>query len=214
MCSGMARILAIAAAALWLAACSTAHDQLAQSTDPNHPVAKTASAGDDPNHPFAKKAAMTAAAKGDPATTGTVPEPLGVPAAAEPGALGSDPYDDLSLGKRDYRANNFGIAERHFRRAVELHPNDAEAWLGLAACYDRLRRFDLADRAYAQAINIVGPTVEILNNQGFSYMLRGDYVRARAKLRAALRKDPDNKFVRNNLSLLNQTWREGKAVAR
>ena len=62
-----------------------------------------------------------------------------------------------------------------------MHPRDAEAWLGLAASYDRLRRFDLADRAYAQAIGIVGPTAEILNNQGYSYMLRGDYKRARAE---------------------------------
>jgi Flp pilus assembly protein TadD len=56
---------------------------------------------------------------------------------------------------------------------------DAEAWLGLAASYDRLRRFDLADRAYAQAIGILGPKTEILNNQGYSYMLRGNFKRAR-----------------------------------
>ena len=124
-----------------------------------------------------------------------------VPRAAKataPGLLGSDPYDELSLGKKQYRANNFGLAEKHFRLAVEKHPRDAEAWLGLAASYDRLRRFDLADRAYAQAIGILGPTVEILNNQGYSYMLRGDYKRAHATLAAALRKDPNNKYVQNN----------------
>ena len=37
----------------------------------------------------------------------------------------------LSLGKKQYRANNFGLAEKYFRHAVELHPRDAEAWLGL-----------------------------------------------------------------------------------
>ena len=195
MRSGPARTLAIAAASLWLAACSTAQDKLAQATDPDHP--------------FAQTAAQPAA---DPATTGSVPQPLGVPAAAEPGLLGSDPNDELSLGKKQYRANNFGLAEKHFRRAVELHPRDAEAWLGLAASYDRLRRFDLADRAYGEAIKIVGPTVEILNNQGFSYMLRGDYRRARAKLKQAERRDPGNKFVRNNIKLLNESWRKGKAV--
>ncbi len=199
MRSGIARLLAIAAAGVWLAACSTAKDQLAQSDDPNHPFAQTAAAP-----PVAQKA--------DPTTTGSVPEPLGVPAAAEPGLLGSDPNDDLSLGKKQYRANNFGLAEKYFRRAVELHPRDAEAWLGLAASYDRLRRFDLADRAYGEAIKIVGPTVEILNNQGFSYMLRGDYKRARAKLKEAERRDPGNKYVLNNLKLLRESWRKGKAV--
>jgi Flp pilus assembly protein TadD len=190
----MARTLAFAAAAAWLAACSTANNKLANSTDPNAPFAKTASAD------------------AAPETTGTVPPPLGVPAAAESGLLGSDPNDDLNRGKIQYRANNYGLAEKHFRRAVELHPNDAEAWLGLAASYDRLRRFDLADRAYKEATRILGPTVEILNNEGYSYMLRGDYKRARAKLRAAQRKDPDNKYVANNLHLLNESWRKGKGI--
>jgi len=148
----------------------------------------------------------------DPSTGISAPPPPGVAGPAEPALLGSDPNDDLSLGKKYYRTNNFGLAEKHFRRAVELHPQDAEAWLGLAASYDRLRRFDLADRAYAQAIRIVGPTVEILNNQGFSYMLRGDFKRARATLRRAQRKEPDNKFVANNLRLLNKSVREGKMV--
>ena len=137
---------------------------------------------------------------------------LGTTASAEPGLLGGDPNDDLSLGKKHYRANNFGLAEKYFRRAVESHPRDAEAWLGLAASYDRLRRFDLADRAYGQAIGIVGPTAEILNNEGYSYMLRGDYQRAHEKLAAAQRKDPRNKFVQNNLQLLEESYRKGKAI--
>ena len=165
------------------------------------------------SNPFdAKTPARTAFAAAPPAADNDTagPPPLG--ASAEPGLLGSDPNDDLSLGKKHYRANNFGLAEKHFRRAVELHPRDAEAWLGLAASYDRLRRFDLADRAYGQAIGIVGPTVEILNNQGYSYMLRGDYKRAREKLAAAERKDPGNKYVQNNLQLLEESYRKGKAI--
>jgi Flp pilus assembly protein TadD len=76
----------------------------------------------------------------------------------------------LSLGKKYFRTINCGLAEKHFRAAVEKHPRDAEAWIGLAASYDRLRRFDLADRAYGQAVGIVGPTVEILNNQGYVHV--------------------------------------------
>jgi tetratricopeptide (TPR) repeat protein len=136
----------------------------------------------------------------------------GLFASAKKSLLGSDPNDDLSLGKKQYRAKNFGLAENHFRHAVELHPNDAEAWLGLAASCDRLRRFDLADRAYAQAIKIVGPVPEILNNQGYSYMLRGDYKRARQILKSAQRKDPNNKYVQSNLRLLDESARTGKAI--
>jgi tetratricopeptide (TPR) repeat protein len=189
---GIARVVIVASAALWLAGCNAANNI---------------------SNPFEAKIAgadsYAAASPVDNDTAGP-PPPLGAP--AEAGLLGSDPNDDLSLGKKHYRANDFGLAEKYFRRAVELHPRDAEAWLGLAASYDRLRRFDLADRAYGQAIKIVGPTVEILNNQGYSYMLRGDYKRAREKLATADRKDPGNKYVLNNLQLLDESYRKGKAI--
>ena len=126
--------------------------------------------------------------------------------------LGEDPKDDLSLGKKHYQEQNYGLAEKHFRRVVEAQPRTAEAWVGLAASYDRLRRFDLADRAYQQATALLGPTPEILNNEGFSYMLRGDYKTARKKLVAAQAKDPDSKFIQNNLELLAEVANERKGV--
>ena len=192
---GIARALFLAAAGLWLAGCS------ASNKFPNPFETKT---------PGADTFAAAPASEGT--TAEKTPPPLGVPAAEEAGLLGNDPNDALSLGKKQYHANNFGLAEKYFRRATELHPRDAEAWLGLAASYDRLRRFDLADRAYAQAIGILGPTTEILNNQGYSYMLRGDYKRAREKLAAAQRKDPGNKYVQNNLQLLEDSYRKGKSI--
>jgi tetratricopeptide (TPR) repeat protein len=142
------------------------------------------------------------------------PGPSGEPVAplAKPGFLGDDPNDDLQLGKKYFRSNNFGLAERSFRSAAEKHPNDAEAWVGLAASYDRLRRFDLADRAYSQAIRLLGRTPEILNDQGFSYMLRGDYGRAHKILQEAQSKDPNNPYIQANLQLLEESYRNGKSV--
>lgn len=180
---GIARALMVMAAGLCLAGCSATTGSLF--------------------NPFGANA-------GDPATTGSVSATgAGVDEAS---LLGGDPTDDLSTGKKYFRAGNFAMAEKYFRRAVELHPRDAEAWMDLAAAYDQLRRFDLADRAYQQATAIVGPGAEILNNQGYSYMLRGDYQRARATLFAAQRQDPANKFVQNNLKLLDMSEAQGKAV--
>jgi Flp pilus assembly protein TadD len=124
----------------------------------------------------------------------------------------SDPNDDLSLGKENFREGNYGLAERYFRKAVESGPKDAEAWLGLAAAYDRLRRFDMADRAYAEVIKVAGATPEILNNQGYSYMLRGNFDRAREILLQARAKAPDNPYIQNNLALLEESVRAHKAV--
>lgn len=142
------------------------------------------------------------------------PGPSGEPVAplARPGLLGDDPNDDLQRGKTYFRTNNFGLAEKSFRIAVEKHPRDAEAWVGLAASYDRLRRFDLADRAYQEAIRLVGRTPAVLNNQGFSFLLRGDYSRARKTFQDALAKDPGNPYIQANLQLLEESAREGKAV--
>jgi tetratricopeptide (TPR) repeat protein len=205
MFTGIARGLIVAATALWLAGCSTSNSSnlfKAPSDDGSAAQASTEAAGGETSEP----------AQTSDETTGTVSTAVGVPVKSGKGLLGSDPYDELSLGKKHFRAHDYGLAEKHFRRAVESHPRDAEAWLGLAASYDRLRRFDLADRAYGQAVGILGPTVEILNNQGFSYMLRGDYKRAHAALAAALRKDPTNKYVQNNMRLLEESYRKGKAI--
>lgn len=213
MLIGIARTLIIAAAGLWLGGCSTSSN-FSNLFGPKTPgadaSASASSQADETSEP--QQAAEGSARVQAVESTGSVPPPLGVASATEPGLLGSDPNDELNLGKKHYRANNYGLAEKHFRRAVEKHPRDAEAWLGLAASYDRLRRFDLADRAYSQAVGIVGPTVEILNNQGYSYMLRGDYKRAHATLAAARRKDPNNKYVQNNIRLLEESYRKGKSI--
>jgi Tfp pilus assembly protein PilF len=131
---------------------------------------------------------------------------------ASTGLQGDNLKDDLNLGKKHYRENSFGLAEQHFRRAVEQGPRNVEAWTGLAASYDKLKRFDLADRAYEQAIKLVGPTAEILNNQGYSYLLRGDHRRARAKLLAAQAKDPSNPYIQNNLALLDESFAKRRGV--
>jgi Flp pilus assembly protein TadD len=157
-------------------------------------------------------ASTEANASGDPQQTGTVAAVIGLGETSNAGLLGADPKDDLSLGKQHFRQENYGLAEHYFRRAAESHPRDGEAWLGLAAAYDRLRRFDLADRAYKQAIAVVGTTPEILNNQGYSYMLRGDYARARVKLTEARALDPKSPYIQNNLKLLAESSRKGKAV--
>ena len=150
-------------------------------------------------------------ASADPDATGTV---TAAAPGADTGLLGADPKDDLSVGKQHFRQENYGLAEHYFRRAAEAQPRDAEAWLGLAASYDRLRRFELADRAYKQVLAITGPSPEVLNNLGYSYILRGDYPRARAKLAEARALDPKSPYIINNIKLLERSAAKGKSVQR
>ncbi len=100
---------------------------------------------------------------------------------------------DLKMGKEQFYDANYGLAEKHFRKAVEMRADDAEAWMGLAASYDQLGRFDFADRAYDQLFKVAGRKPQIVSNYGYSYLLRGDKKKA-SKLfheaAAALPNDP------------------------
>ncbi|MCJ2039291.1 tetratricopeptide repeat protein [Methylobacterium sp. J-059] len=116
------------------------------------------------------------------------------------------------LGRADLAAGNYGMAERHFREAVEKDKNDAPSWIGLAAAYDNLSRFELADQAYAQAVGLLGETLEVVNNLGYSYLLRGDKRRALQHFERALRLDPTNAVVRNNIKILRAGERPNRAV--
>ena len=124
----------------------------------------------------------------------------------EPADIKYYPSDEpLRLGMEHFSRGNYGMAQRYFRDATEKAPRDPTAWVGLAASYDRVRRFDLADQAYASAIKLTGETVQILNNQGYSYMLRGNLPKARAKFSKAYELDPANPTIVNNLELLSSS---------
>jgi tetratricopeptide (TPR) repeat protein len=200
---GVAQVVVMLLVGVWLAGCgststtTTVTDDLSNSAPPEQQVAVKETID----------STTLAAAVPAPAPEAAMPPP-----GSQAGLLGSNPEDDLSLGKKYYRSGSYGLAEKYFRRAVETHANDAEAWLGLAAAYDQLRRFDLADRAYTQAIRIAGPTVEIVNNQGYSLMLRGKYREAAAKFAQAATKAPENQYVKNNIRLLAEATHQKKAI--
>jgi Flp pilus assembly protein TadD len=121
------------------------------------------------------------------------------------------PSDDyLRMAKVHFRNGDYGQAELNFRKAVEVTPADAEAWLGLAATYDQLRRFDLADKAYGRALALDGKNPTILNNAGYSQLLRGNTEKARQLLLRAYEIDPGNPYIINNLALLGQTFKSVK----
>jgi tetratricopeptide (TPR) repeat protein len=211
-------VLAAFAFSLLLAGCQTdgSFDFFGANEQQQQP--QQSAAFDHPPNPNAKQSPA-------PDVTGSVYQQPLPPPAPEPTPVYNNPLnntsqgevlpgnnagDDLKLGKKHYRENNFGLAERYYRRSVEANPRNAEGWIGLAASYDKLRRFELADRAYEQAFAILGPAPELLNNHGYSYILRGDYKKARVKLMAAKAKDPGNPYIQNNIDLLNDSIRNAR----
>jgi Flp pilus assembly protein TadD len=53
----------------------------------------------------------------------------------------------------------------------------------------------------------VGETTAILNNRGYSYMLRGNLVAARQDFLKAYEREPGNPTILNNLKLLDGSQR-------
>jgi Flp pilus assembly protein TadD len=111
---------------------------------------------------------------------------------------------DLNAGKAQFNDGNYGLAEKHFRKAVELRASNAEAWMGLAAAYDQLGRFDFADRAYDQLLKVAGRRPQIVNNMGYSQYLRGNKKEAKKLLIEARKGMTDTTVVDANLELLNK----------
>lgn len=111
----------------------------------------------------------------------------------------------LPQARKNFGQGNFGYSAAYYKRALELSPNNDEALVGLAASYDRLRRFDLSDRVYAQLLKVDGASLQYYNNLGYSYMLRGNLPAARSSFLKAYELAPDNVVVGNNLELLSST---------
>jgi Flp pilus assembly protein TadD len=113
----------------------------------------------------------------------------------------------LSEARAHFRNNDFGYSAALYKRVVELSPKDPQGYVGLGASYDRLQRFDQADRVYASLYAISGGTAQYYNNVGYSYMLRGNLSAALTNFRKAQKLDPDNIVVANNLQMITQSAR-------
>lgn len=118
-----------------------------------------------------------------------------------------------ALGRQELASGNYGLAETHFRRAVEANSEDGPSWVGLAAAYDNLGRFDLADRAYDEATRIEGESLAILNNRGYSLYLRGQRAKALSIFRRALSLYPGQPALLNNIALAQRAELPTRAAA-
>jgi tetratricopeptide (TPR) repeat protein len=112
----------------------------------------------------------------------------------------SEPF---RLGLQHFNRGNYGLAERYFRDTVEKDPKNAMAWIGLAGSYDHIGRFDLADRAYQMATRLSGETPQILNNRGYSYILRSQYLTARKYIMKAYARAPSDMTIASNVALID-----------
>ena len=227
----VARAFVTAACLVWLAGCESATktSELFRSTGtPETTASVPETTPAKPSTPAAPD--VSAASASVPETTGTlrapapavvqpvlpppfVQPPPGGPYPLGPWSAAEDPFDDLSLGKRHYREENYGLAEMHFRRVAEKDnvpaQRKAEAFVGLGAVVrppealrtgrPRLRGGHRDPRADAGDPQQPGLLVHAARR----------LPRARAKLTEALTLDPTNPYIQNNIELLEKSMRGG-----
>lgn len=116
------------------------------------------------------------------------------------------PDDQLIVtAKAQFREGNYGKAYTAAKKAIDVVPEDPQAWLIFAASSDMLRRFDKSDFAYRKLQPMIGNRIEFLNNVGYSQLLRGNLQSARRYFLQAYEMDPSNATTANNLEMLRNS---------
>lgn len=123
-------------------------------------------------------------------------------------ALELNPYSDEAhalIGMSNYRLGKRELAERSFRRALQLNPRNLLAQNGLALVSN-----DERERAAAleSAITYNPDVPELRNNLCFMYVQSGDVERAIQECEASVRLDSANAYSRYNLGYAYQ--RQGR----
>lgn len=85
--------------------------------------------------------------------------------------------------------------------AVEAPGASWEAWNALGVLADSSQDWAVADRAYSRAQQLAPSEARIVNNQGWSKLLRGDWAGAAALFEQAAGQDPRSDRIANNLEL-------------
>jgi Flp pilus assembly protein TadD len=121
-------------------------------------------------------------------------------------------YEGAALAS--WRQGTQQKAELYSKRGVLLSGATWRLWGLRAALADEARNWVAADRAYGEALKLSPGQPELLNNQGWSHLLRGDIGRAIALLESALSGVREVPRVANNLELARAALVEDLPVRR
>lgn len=137
---------------------------------------------------------------------------LGGCAAIGGGVSSEARADAYASGKENFTAGRLGLALVDFQRALQEQGPSVDRLNALGATYDRLSRFDLADRAYRQALVFDPDAAQTLNNIGYSYLLRGRADLASAFLAKAQSLAKGDPRIGANLALAAEALEQPAAV--
>ena len=86
-------------------------------------------------------------------------------------------------------------------RATRAAKPTWRAWNARGVVADMQQDWSAADKAYGAAANLASDSADVVNNQGWSQLLRGDWKRAIGLFQRAAELDPGSIRIANNLEL-------------
>jgi Tfp pilus assembly protein PilF len=97
-------------------------------------------------------------------------------------------------------------AEVAFKKAIEINPNSADAYTGLANLYNSQKKFDLAAEASAKAASLSGGAAggggaEAAYNQGVILFNAQKFAEAKTQFEAAVKADPNMALAQYQLGM-------------
>ena len=113
----------------------------------------------------------------------------------------ADPKLADGAARAAYRLGRVADAQQWSQRATALPGAGWSAWNLSGVIADLRGEFDRADLAYGKALALAPNRAEVLNNQGWSLLLRGQWMGAAERFRKALDANPASTIARSNLEL-------------
>jgi tetratricopeptide (TPR) repeat protein len=113
-----------------------------------------------------------------------------------------------NIGTAYVAKQDFPQAEAAFKKMVELKPDSAEGYTGLAGVYNQQKKFDLAAEASAKASQLggggaggAGGGAEASYNQGVILFNAGKFAEAKTQFEAATKADPSMGMAQYQLGM-------------
>src|SRR5262245_58771515 len=113
----------------------------------------------------------------------------------------------FNLGMAYQNKQQYADAETAYKKAIELKPDNGDAYTGLATIYNAQKKFDLAADASAKAAQLSagagggGGSAEANYNQGVIFFNAGKFADAQKSFLAATKSDPNNAMAQYQLGM-------------
>jgi tetratricopeptide (TPR) repeat protein len=112
-----------------------------------------------------------------------------------------------NIGVSQMAKQQYTEAEASFKKAIELKPDNADAYTALANLYNSQKKFDLAAEASANASKYAGGgaagggSAEASYNQGVILFNAGKFAEAKTQFEAATKTDPNHAMAQYQLGM-------------